>query len=577
MRKISLRISLIISFVLISTTTILVAITGSTHMANIYSQFKQIVERDAEELMLQARLKQDVMFIVREQKNILLAETSAEMDSFNKSMKYRQKIMDERVSQIRPLLDEAEKQQFENVMHKWEAAKITQNQIVNSAMSAVRLNKINFNDRSTPAKKQAICDALLRYRDAKAPITALSQGSARQVILEIESELTSFGDRLDKHMNTQVGDAKKIYWRSVVIVLLVSFLSIVLSVLLSFFIIRRVMSQIGGEPSEVFEITRGIAAGNLLVEFDRKRKKTGIYGEMMDMADKLKSILSSVVAAAENITKACQQMSTVTQQISQGASEQASSVEEISASIEQISASAKQNEANSIQADAISTQAANTIKRNNIAVKTTSRSMRDIATQIATINGIAMQTNILALNASVEAARAGAQGKGFAVVAVEVRKLADHIRIASDQISELSATGVKLAENAERQLEAIVPEIGRSSQLAQEVSLASSEQCSGMGQINSSIQQLNQVTQENASISEEIATTAEELSNQAEDLKCLVGFFKLEGHLVPQKAPIVLPKEIPSSIHRSRNKGKQVVSINMDKHYGSIDENYERY
>jgi methyl-accepting chemotaxis protein len=153
-------------------------------------------------------------------------------------------------------------------------------------------------------------------------------------------------------------------------------------------------------------------------------------------------------------------------------------------------------------------------------------SIRTIAEKITIINDIAFQTNLLALNAAVEAARAGEHGRGFAVVAAEVRKLAERSKLAADEIENLSKNSLKITEKTRESLDALVPEIKKTSQLVQEIAAASIEQNSGADQINSAIQQLNTVTQQNAASSEEMATSAEELASQAESLKDTVSFFK---------------------------------------------------
>ena len=131
---------------------------------------------------------------------------------------------------------------------------------------------------------------------------------------------------------------------------------------------------------------------------------------------------------------------------------------------------------------------------------------------------------------------AGEHGKGFAVVAAEVRKLAERSQVAASEISELTGSSVKVAEEAGGLLEKMVPDIARTAELVQEISAASEEQASGVGQITSAMAQLDQVTQQNAAGSEKLAATAREISSQSQSLIEMISFFKLQrntSHVVP--------------------------------------------
>jgi methyl-accepting chemotaxis protein len=152
--------------------------------------------------------------------------------------------------------------------------------------------------------------------------------------------------------------------------------------------------------------------------------------------------------------------------------------------------------------------------------------MHSIAEKISIVEEIARQTNLLALNAAIEAARAGEHGKGFAVVAAEVRRLAERSQSAAGEITTISSTSVRAAEEAGEMLKTTVPAIHKTSTLVQEISASTREQSSGSQQISSAIQQLDQVIQQNASSASELSATSQEFSSQAQKLQQLVSFFK---------------------------------------------------
>lgn len=157
-----------------------------------------------------------------------------------------------------------------------------------------------------------------------------------------------------------------------------------------------------------------------------------------------------------------------------------------------------------------------------------SESIRDIIDRISIINEIAFQTNILALNASVEAARAGVHGRGFAVVAAEVRKLAERSKTAADEIALLSRTSLEVTEETDKLIKEMVPEILKTSELVKEIAAASGEQAAGVEQVNNAVNELNNVIQSNAASSEELATSSEELAGQSEQLKAMISYFRID-------------------------------------------------
>lgn len=281
--------------------------------------------------------------------------------------------------------------------------------------------------------------------------------------------------------------------------------------------------------NQIIEKALLISNGDLTVVLSKRSEKDDLMQSLNDMVKATAKIIDEFRNASENIAAAGTEISVGSQQMSQGASQQASSTEEVTSSMEQMAANIQQNTDNAQQTEKIAINAVEGIRKGNKAVEVSVTSMKNIAEKIKIINDIAFQTNILALNAAVEAARAGDHGKGFAVVAAEVRKLAERSKVASDEIDQLSKSGVQISVEAGEQLASILPEIEKTAKLVQEISAASIEMNAGANQINSAIQQLNSVTQQNAAASEEMATSSEELSSQADTLKEVISFFKT-GH-----------------------------------------------
>ena len=300
-------------------------------------------------------------------------------------------------------------------------------------------------------------------------------------------------------------------------------------VLIAILFVRNIMAQLGADPSVVRVLAERISNGDLSVDADEvdSKGRVGVYAAMINMQRKLIDVVQQIKGNSDQISAASAQISDTANSLSEAASEQAASVQQTSASVEEMGASISQNSENAQTTDEIASESAESAREGGKAVHGTVSAMTQIAEKISIIEDIAYQTNMLALNAAIEAARAGEHGKGFAVVAAEVRKLAERSQVAAAEISTLTSDSVKVAEKAGKLLEKIVPDIAKTAELVQEISAASEEQSSGVGQINSAMQQLDRVTQQNAAGSEELAATAEQMQAQSESLQQVVGFFRI--------------------------------------------------
>jgi methyl-accepting chemotaxis protein len=289
--------------------------------------------------------------------------------------------------------------------------------------------------------------------------------------------------------------------------------------------------------------------------------------------ERLEEIIRQAARSAHDVMAASQGLSTATSHLSRGAQAQAAALEETAASLEEITGTVKQNADNAKQASQLALGSRDVADKGDQVVSAAVRSMseinassRKIADIITTIDEIAFQTNLLALNAAVEAARAGEQGRGFAVVATEVRNLAQRSATAANEIKALIQdsvakveSGAALVNTSGQTLQEIVASVKRMTDIIAEIAAASSEQSTGIDQVNKAVTQMDEVTQSNATQTDELSSTAQALAAQARQLEELVGQFKVSARaeaptatpvakhpaVAPAPATIVVPGTLP--------------------------------
>lgn len=371
---------------------------------------------------------------------------------------------------------------------------------------------------------QAIIDEIHKDRHKHAmTLYTTSYDSTFEAMRAIMDEFTNMSlQNGEKYYN----DSKAIASRSLLNSSVLNSLAVLLIIIGAIVLTRSITKPLSHAVYVLKNIAEGDLTKNVIVR--GKDEIAELLMAVSNMSDRLKSIINGIMESAESLSSASSQISNSAQQISEGATEQASSTEEISSSMEEMASNIQQNTDNAKQTEKIAGKATDSMVEMSKIGRESFDSIKTIAEKITIINDIAFQTNLLALNAAVEAARAGEHGRGFAVVAAEVRKLAERSKLAADEIENLSKNSLKITEKTRESLDALVPEIQKTSQLVQDITAASIEQNSGADQINSAIQQLNIITQQNAASSEEMATSAEELSAQAENLKQAIAFFKVD-------------------------------------------------
>lgn len=286
-------------------------------------------------------------------------------------------------------------------------------------------------------------------------------------------------------------------------------------------------------------VAERISQGDLTVDVRLASDGDQLGLALRRMVDNLNELVSQVQLSSALINDKAGEVTRLSHDLSGGATESASAVTEISATINQMASQIRQTSEYAGEANSLSRHSEQSARGGNELMATLKGAMQeinqsgqDITNIIRAIEEIATQTNLLALNAAIEAARAGEHGRGFAVVADEVRQLAARSAEAAQRSTRLiqesnarTVKGMELTDETAQALEAIVQGAAQVSQLVDEIASASSQQASGIEQVSLAIEQIDQVVHHNSSNSEQSTQAAQELTQQAEQMIVQVGRF----------------------------------------------------
>lgn len=297
--------------------------------------------------------------------------------------------------------------------------------------------------------------------------------------------------------------------------------------------------------AEISSTLNEIGHGNLNIKIDRDYLGDfqSIKTALNNITDDLSNVMAHISNVANQVEAGSNQIADGSQALAQGTTEQACAIQELTTSINEVSSETIKNAKFANEANALANEVKSKVELGNLqmnqmvsAMSEINEASNNISKIIKVIDDIAFQTNILSLNAAVEAARAGVHGKGFAVVAEEVRTLAARSAEAAKETTALiegsinkTAVGSIIADDTATSLQEMLAQIGKVTGLVSRIAQASNRQASEISQINLGIEQVSCVVQTNSATAEESAAASEELTGQAEILRQMIEEFQLKN------------------------------------------------